>query len=514
MASNLYRAPDIAPANVKMVAEISDHLGLEIPESDLQDYVDQINEALATVEMINSIPQPTPEVAYPRTPGYRPDAKENPYNAWYMKTDIKGAPSGILAGKTFAIKDSVCVAGVPMMNGSPLIEGHIPDYDATVVTRILKAGGTIAGKAVCENLCYSGSSFTASTGPVLNPHDPTRSAGGSSNGSAVLVANGDVDMAIGGDQGGSIRLPSSWCGIVGMKATFTLVPYTGGIHMYPLIDNIGPMARTVRDCATLLQVIAGPDPWDPRQKSNLQVPNFLENLEKGVKGVKIAILKEGFEMCTQEEVKTIVKAAVDKLVNLGCSVNEVSVPYHITLTPGLFACILSTGIAESTKDGGVLPGVGGWHDIKFMKHFKQSLAAQAKDLSPIVKRVLTLAKIMKRQDNFLTFAKAENLIPVFRKAYDDVFENYDVIIMPTTPFVAMELPKRGPMSIKEYERHAISNTPNTAPFNLTGHPALTINAGFTEKEKLPVGMMIVGKHSDDALVLRVARAFEKARDGK
>ncbi|HEX6506249.1 MAG TPA: amidase family protein, partial [Chloroflexota bacterium] len=172
-----------------------------------------IDGSMTSYDRIDQLAEPTLPVRYSRTAGYRPEPAENPLNAWYWRTEIRGAEWGPLAGKTLAIKDNVCVAGVPMMNGTAALEGYVPDVDATVVTRILDAGGTILGKAVCESLCFSGGSHTSDTGPVLNPHDRTRTAGGSSSGSGALVASGAVDMALGGDQGGSIRMPSCWCGI-------------------------------------------------------------------------------------------------------------------------------------------------------------------------------------------------------------------------------------------------------------------------------------------------------------
>ena len=152
--------------------------------------------------------------------------EENKYQAWYWKTNIKGSGKGVLAGKTVAIKDNICVAGVPMMNGSRVLEGYVPEIDATVVTRVLEAGGTITGKAACEDLCFSAGSHTCATGPIRNPHNPEHSTGGSSGGSAALVAAKEVDMALGGDQGGSIRTPSCWCGVYGLKPTWGLVPMT------------------------------------------------------------------------------------------------------------------------------------------------------------------------------------------------------------------------------------------------------------------------------------------------
>src|SRR5215468_3948886 len=148
---------------------------------------------------------------------YRPDPAENPLNGWYWRCSIKGADGGLLAGKRIAIKDVIGVAGIPMMDGSSVLEGYIPDADATVVTRILDEGGEIVGKAVCEHLCFSGGSHTSDTGPVQNPRRHGYMAGGSSSGSAALVAAGEVDMALGGDNGGSLRIPAAWCGVVGHK---------------------------------------------------------------------------------------------------------------------------------------------------------------------------------------------------------------------------------------------------------------------------------------------------------
>src|SRR5438132_2324236 len=161
---------------------------LDLSPEDLASFKGLAEGVIASCRRLDELPEPKLEVKYPRSTGYRPGAEENRHNAWYWKCSIKGASAGILAGKKVAIKDNVCVAGIPMMNGTAVLEGFVPDVDATIVTRILDAGGEIVGKAVCEHLCFSGGSHTSDTGPVLNPHDPKRSAGGSSSGSAALVA--------------------------------------------------------------------------------------------------------------------------------------------------------------------------------------------------------------------------------------------------------------------------------------------------------------------------------------
>src|SRR2546428_13836623 len=180
-----------------------------------------------------------------------------------------------------------------MMNGSSALEGYVPEFDATIVTRILDAGAEILGKAVCEHLCFSGSSFTSDPGPVLNPHNPEHSAGGSSSGSAALVAAGEVDMAIGGDQGGSIRIPSSWCGTYGLKPTYGLVPYTGVFPIELTPDHTGPIAATTADVALLLEVIAGEDGLDPRQYG-AKPEAYTSVLRNDTEGIRVGIVSEGF----------------------------------------------------------------------------------------------------------------------------------------------------------------------------------------------------------------------------
>ena len=213
-----------------------------------------------------------------------------------------------------AIKDNVCVAGVPMTNGASTLEGYVPDIDATIVTRILDAGGTIVGKTVCEYFCFSGGSHTSSTGPVHNPRKMGYSAGGSSSGSGAVVAAGEVPMAIGGDQGGSIRMPAAYCGIYGMKPTHGLVPYTGIMPIELTIDHTGPMTATVEDNALLLEVLAGPDGLDPRQYGPAQTEHYTAALGKGASGLRIAVVPEGFgHPQSLPAVDRLVRNAADEL---------------------------------------------------------------------------------------------------------------------------------------------------------------------------------------------------------
>jgi Asp-tRNA(Asn)/Glu-tRNA(Gln) amidotransferase A subunit family amidase len=251
------------PARVPSPSELADvaaRHGLRLTPADLESFQALVAGTLASYDVVESLEQRPAPPAAPREPAW-PAPGENPLNAWYVRTSIKGAQDGLLAGKRVAVKDNVCVAGLPMMNGSRTLEGFVPDEDATIVTLLLDAGAEITGKAVCEDLCFSGGSHTSATGPVRNPWDPRRSAGGSSSGSAALVAVGEVDLAIGGDQGGSIRIPSAYSGTVGLKPTWGLVPYTGAFPIELTLDHLGPIGRTVTDVAAMLQAVADLEPW-------------------------------------------------------------------------------------------------------------------------------------------------------------------------------------------------------------------------------------------------------------
>ena len=263
--------------------EAASEIGLSLSEQDVSSYLGLIKTMVDAYDAIDAMADYLPPVKYSRTPGYRPEGEENKYGAWYYKSTIKGAPQGKLAGKTVAIKDNVCVADVPMMNGASTFEGYVPEVDATIVTRLLDAGATILGKAVCEYFCFSGGSHTSATGPVHNPRKMGYSAGGSSSGSAALVAAGEVELAIGGDQGGSIRIPSAYCGTYGMKGTHGLVPYTGIMPIELTLDHTGPISANVTDNALMLEVLAGPDGLDPRQRFEFKPIEYSKRMTEGVR---------------------------------------------------------------------------------------------------------------------------------------------------------------------------------------------------------------------------------------
>lgn len=484
---------------------------MNIEDEELEQYTEHVNKYIQAYNSIDLLPEPGLPVKYLSSPGYLPSQKDNPYNAWVRITDTKGSPTGKLSGKTVAVKDNVAVAGVPMTISSQFMSGYVPPYHATVVSRLLEAGAFLKGKVAAESMCFSGSSFTSHPVPVLNPHDKERSAGGSSSGSAVIVAVGDVDLAIGTDTGGSIRLPASWCGIVGLKPTHGLVPHTGIFPLDRFMDHNGPMARTVKDCALMLEVIAGYDNGlDPAQPVNLTVPNYSELLSGNISGKRVALIKEGFDGSEPDVAETVVKAA-KSLESLGATVEEISFPAHIDIGDPAIV-LLCEGSYDAFVNGGLTPLNSRGYKDTFAHDFHFNARKAKADQLPFSKKNLILGTAFVREKFGCHFySKAVNIIRSFVAEYDRLFEKYDALVMPTIKFKAPKLPK-AETPVGDLLNQHLTMAKNTEPYNATGHPALSINAGFSEG--LPVGMMIVGRHFEDATVLNVAHAFENIRDAK
>ena len=498
----------VSPPTSDQLKVIADAMGLALTESDLASFVALMKPSIDGYNVVDALPDNLPAVKYPRTPGVRPQPEENTRNAWYVKTRVEGASSGKLKGKTVVLKDNVMLAGVQMMNGASTLEGYTPEIDATIVTRILDAAGTIVGKAHCEYFCLSGGSHTNATGPVHNPHKMGYSAGGSSSGSAVLVALREVDMAIGGDQGGSIRMPASFCGIYGMKPTHGLVPYTGIMPIEIYVDHTGPMTGTVRDNALLLEVIAGADGYDPRQYSP-KVHSYTEALGRGVDGLKIGLVKEGFGLPNSErDVDAKVRKAGELLGKLGAKVTEVSIPWH-TLAGALWLPIGVEGLTQTMMWG---DGYGLSRPdlyVASLMDFHRGWRQRANELSETTKLFTLLGTYIHQEHGSRYYGKAMNITRRLTAAYDTALAEHDLLMMPTTPMKAQPMPKPGAPR-EEVVKRAIEMITNTAPFDISHHPAMAIPCGMSGG--LPVSMMLVGKHWDEPTIYRAAAAFEGAGD--
>ena len=494
----------------EQLRDVADEMGLTLSEEDVQSFLGLIAGSIEAYNVVDGLPDNLPQVRYPRTPGYRPEGEENKYNAWYYKSRIEGAAEGPLKGKTVALKDNVMLAGVPMMNGAATLEGYVPDIDATIVERLLDAGATIEGKAHCENFCLSGGSHTNATGAVHNPHRMGYSAGGSSSGSAALVAAGEVDMAVGGDQGGSIRMPAAYCGIYGMKPTHGLVPYTGIMPIEIYVDHTGPMTGNVRDNALMLEAIAGADGVDPRQY-DVETHPYSEMLEGGVGGMKIGVLQEGFGHPNSEaDVDAANRAAADILGKLGAEVREVSVPMHA------IGAAIWTPIGVEGLTGTMMWGDGYGHSrqdlyVTSLMDFHHRWRDRADQMSETTKLFTMLGTYIRNHYGLRYYGKGVNLSRRLAAEYDRVLAECDLLLLPTVPLKATPLP--GPeASREEYVQRALEMIGNTAPFDITHHPAMSLPCGMGDG--LPIGMMLVGRRYAEPAIYRAAYAFEQAEDWK
>jgi amidase len=489
------------------IAAIGAALGIDYTKADVDflgtaiaPFVDAANRAMR-------LPDNLPAVDWPRTPGWQPSAEENPLNAWYWRCEIPGAADGPLSGKTVALKDNVLLAGVPMMNGASMWQQYVPEVDATVVTRLLDAGATILGKAHCEYFCLSGSSHSNALGPCHNPVKHGYSAGGSSSGSGALVGAGAVDMAIGGDQGGSIRMPASFCGIVGLKPTHGLVPYSGIVSMEVSIDHAGPMTRSVADNALMLEAIAGPDGWDARQQA-VTVHPYSRALGEGVQGLRIGVLKEGFGRPESDaEVDAACRDAAQMLARLGAEVEAVSVPAHDGIGDIFMPMIAEGMVRQLTFGGGLGSGAYGFYPRSLLEQ-NLATADRANEFPDTVRAMATFGTWVMKKFGGRVYAKGQNLRPFFRAKYAEAFGRFDLLLMPTTPMTAMKLPEPG-ISREDWLAQAWCMLGNTAPYDYTGHPAISLPCGTTAAG-LPIGLQLVGRHFEEPTIYRAASAFEAA----
>ncbi len=503
--------PTVRTPTIEEILDIADSYGLSISIDEAESYQGLMAGVIQSYHRLDDLVEPKLPVKYPRMPGYRPEAEENTYNAWYYKSVVKGKAKGPLAGKKIVLKDNICLSGVPMMNGASVLEGFVPDIDATIVTRILDAGGTIIGKAANTYLCFDGGSATTATGMIENPHKKGYSSGGSSAGCAVLISIGEADMGMGGDQGGSIRMPAGWTGIYGHKPTHGLVPYTGVFPIEQTLDHTGPMANTVTDIATLLQVVAGSDSHDPRQIGT-KTQNYVKALGKGVKGMTIGILKEGFGLAnSQKAVDQKVKAAAEKFKKLGAKMKQVSVPMHL-YGLDIWNAIAVEGATELMLKGNSMgTNWEGYYNTSMMDAYAHAWRERPDDLSTTVKNVMMLGEYMNQNYHGHYYAKAQNLSRKLRDSYDEILQDVDLLVMPTLPMQAAKLPAPD-CSMEEYVDTALNMLNNTAPFDCSGHPGMNVPCGMNNG--LPIGMMLVGKRYDDATVIQAAHAFEKIGNWK
>ncbi len=484
-----------------------EHLSLTPAEGAM--YADALDGVLAMLDRLDELDPGTRPLRWTdRDPGRRPSAEEDPYNAFVRLCTVKGASTGPLVGKRVGIKDNLAVAGVPLSNGSRTAS-FTPTADSVAVQRLLDAGGVVVGKLNLDDFSASGTGESSFFGPPRNPHDRTRSAGGSSGGSGSAVASGHVDLALGVDQGGSARIPASFCGVVSLKATHGLIPSQGVSHIDHTIDYVCPIARTVELAALATDVLAGYDDRDPQWVRNQSVTrSCVDALTDGVEGLRIAILDEGVaEGLCSAAVLADFERAIAALSEAGAIVTRVSVPLWVEAWPIELAMLCHLGWAMAQSEG---MGFGHLGEIDVDRAHAYALVRrlEADNFSPFFKLWLLAGRYLHETYFSTMYAKAQNLRLALIRQIDAVWASADLIVMPTTPHVAPVLldEAAGEQSLLERGTTMVANT---APTNLSGHPSLAVPTGL-DPDGLPTSIQIVAPRFSDHLTFAAGAVLQGA----
>jgi amidase len=497
------------PVDRELLRAVARDRGLGITDDEFEEYAAFVADLVDGLDRLDELPSPVFPDQRPtytdRPPGRRPDPDEDPLNAWITKTHVEGADSGPLAGYEVGLKDCIALAGYELTMGSTMFEGFVPRIDATVTTRLLEAGATITGKLNMDSFANGGSGEMSDFGPVRNPNDAESLAGGSSSGSAAAVAADECDVAIGSDQGGSVRIPGAWCGVVGVKPTTGLVPYTGAVPVNLAFDTLGVLATSVDDAATTLEVIAGEDrqrgvPVDPRQPRGVEAEAYAEATGTGVEGLSVGVLTEGFGLDVSDpDVDETVRDTVDELEEAGVRTEEVSVPLHSDAMSVLMGVALQ-GEAQLLDDDLVGTNQSGWFWRGLARVFGRFDDASGAELPITLKSTVLAAASLRETDGLSLYAKAKNLAVELERQVTAALEDHDALVVPTVPFLPYALDTD--RSAWERVKHAHGMASNTATFSLTHHPAVTVPCGAVDG--MPVGAMLVGAHFEESTLFRLA----------
>lgn len=408
---------------------------------------------------------------------------------------------GPLFGLPIGVKDNIVTEGLETTCASKILEGFNPIYDATVVQKLRDAGMITVGKVNMDEFAMGSANENSSIKPVHNPWNFNHVPGGSSGGSAAAVAAGEVPFTLGSDTGGSIRQPAAYCGVVGMKPTYGRVSRYGLVAFASSLDQIGPITRNVRDNALLLEAISGVDANDSTS-ANVEVPDFAAQLTGDIKGLKVAVPKEYLGEGVSAGVKAQVQAAIDKLKELGATVDEVSLPHSKYALAAYYILSSSEASSNLSRFDGIRYGFRAEADNLEDLY----LQTRAQGFGDEVKRRIMLGTYSLSAGTYdAYYKKAQQVRTLIKQDFDEVFKSYDVIVGPTTPTIAFKLGENieDPMTV-------YANDILTVPINLAGVPAISIPCGFDGD--LPVGLQIIGNYFEEGTVYRVADAFERVTD--
>ncbi len=412
----------------------------------------------------------------------------------------KGEDPGPLAGVPIAVKDVIVTRGLRTTCGSKLLANYIPPYDATAVIRLEQAGGVILGKTNCDEFAMGSSNENSAFGPVRNPVALDRVPGGSSGGSAAVIAQGTAVVSLGSDTGGSIRQPAAFCGVTGVTPTYGRVSRYGLTAFASSLDHIGPFGRTTRDAARLLQVIAGRDQMDSTS-AFAPVPDYNAALDGNVRGIKIGLPREYFEGLASETGDHVM-AAVDVLKKLGCETREIQLPH----TPYAVACYYIIATAEASANLARYDGVrytmrassAGTLSDMYRLTREEGFGAECK------RRIMLGTYVLSAGYYDAYYLKAQKVRTLVARDFANAFEQVDAIVAPVSPFPAFKIGEKvdDPISMYLSDIYTITG-------DLAGIPCMSVPCGRT-REGLPVGLQILTRHFNETLMFRVADAYEKA----
>ena len=411
-----------------------------------------------------------------------------------------GEEMGPLAGVPIAIKDNMCTRGLKTTCASKMLENFIPPYDATVIKSLKEAGAIILGKVNMDEFAMGGSTENSAFFNTHNPVNLDKVPGGSSGGSAAVVAGDLAPISLGSDTGGSIRQPASFCGIVGLKPTYGLVSRYGLVAFASSLDQIGPMTKDVTDTAILLNAISGHDEMDSTS-AKLEKKDYTKALVNDVKGLKIGLPKEYFEEGVNQEVKEKVLAAAEKFKKLGAQVEECSLPTTEYALPAYYiiAC------AEASSNLGRFDGIRYGYRTKNYETMQDIFRnSRSEGFGEEVKRRIILGTYVLSSGFYdAYYKKAQKVRTLVKQGFDKVFEKYDLLIAPTAPMTAFDIDSKISSPLEMYMADVL-----TVPVNMAGVPAISIPCG-KDKEGLPIGMQLIGKHFDEETILRAAYTYEQ-----
>jgi aspartyl-tRNA(Asn)/glutamyl-tRNA(Gln) amidotransferase subunit A len=406
-----------------------------------------------------------------------------------------------LAGVPIAVKDVFTTKGVRTTAASKILENFIAPYDATIVSRLEQAGAVILGKTNCDEFAMGSSNENSGFHPVHNPRDLARVPGGSSGGSAAVVAAGTAVASIGSDTGGSIRQPAAFCGVVGLMPTYGRVSRYGLIAFASSLDHPGPFAKTVKDAAILLEVIAGRDPMDSTT-ADVPVLNYAEHVGQSVDGMKVGVPLEYFEDGLDPEVRAAVEFGMQELANAGAELVPLSLPHTAYSIPTYYVIATAEASSNLARYDGVRYGLRSSEAKTLGEMYRRTRDA---GFGAEVKRRIMLGTYVLSAGYYdAYYLKAQRVRSLLARDFDEAFAKVDVIVTPTTPTPAFKLGEKADDPLAMYLADIF-----TVTADLVGIPGISIPCGKS-KEGLPIGMQILGKHFDEATVLRVAHVAEHA----